>query len=252
MERAVAITEAGTLAGYQGDNEQARALHRLSVEAWRALDYAPGLSSAMANLGLAEWVSGDAAQAVVLLEEALVRSRAANAQHTIAITLRNLGLVARSESQFARAAMLFKDAAAQELPPGWFRAYSLARSVSCLGRLAYLQDDLQESRGLLRDALQVIRQAGITGHALADCLDWQAALEAREGDRVRAARLFGAADTHWRSSGAHRYAPDESSYSNDVEALRAAMDGPAFAASWTAGSALSAQQATACALGEVD
>jgi predicted ATPase/transcriptional regulator with XRE-family HTH domain len=252
MERAVAITEAGTLAGYQGDNEQARALHRRSVEAWRELDYAPGLSSSMANLGLAEWVSGDAAQAVVLLEEALVRSRAANAQHTIAITLRNLGLVARSERQYARAATLFKEAAAQDLPPGWFRAYSLARSVSCSGRVAYLQHDFPESRSLFRHAFEVIRQAGITGHALADCLDWQAALEAAEGERIRAARLFGAADTHWRSTGAHRYAPDEASYARDVDALRASLDGQDFAVGWAAGTVLSAQQAITYALGELD
>jgi len=34
-ERAVALTEAGTLANYHGDNEQARTFHRRSVALWR-------------------------------------------------------------------------------------------------------------------------------------------------------------------------------------------------------------------------
>ena len=95
-ERAVALTEAGTLASYQGDNEQARTFHRRSVELWRELDDAANLSIALANLGLAEWVAGDANAATALLEESLEHSRTANLPHTVAISLRDLGLIARS------------------------------------------------------------------------------------------------------------------------------------------------------------
>lgn len=252
LERAVALTEAGTLAGYQGDNEQARTFHRRSVEAWRELDHAAGLSIALANLGLAEWMAGDAEQALVLLEEALIRSRTADVPHTVAISLRNLGLIARSHGQYARAEALFREAAAQALPPGWFRGYSMARSLSCLGRLACLQHDLSRARALFQRAFEVIRQVGVTGQALADCLDWQAALEAQEGEMARAVRLFGAADRHWRTSGAHRYAPDEAAYARDLAAVRAALDEQAFAAGWAEGAAMLPEQAIAYALHELD
>jgi tetratricopeptide (TPR) repeat protein len=251
LERAVALTEAGTLAGYQGDNEQARAFHRRSVGVWRELDHAPGLAIALANLGLAEWVAGDAAQATGLLEEALIRSRTADVPHTVAISLRNLGLVARSQGQYARAAALFREAEAQSLPPGWFREYSRARSLSCLGRVAYLQQDLVQARTFLHQAFETIRRAGVTGQALADCLDWQAALESAQGDLVRAVRLFGAADTHWRTSGAHRYAPDEAAYARDVAELRAALEDRTFATGWAEGGAMPSQQAIAYALREL-
>jgi predicted ATPase/transcriptional regulator with XRE-family HTH domain len=250
IERAVALTEAGTLAGYQGDNEQARALHQRSVDACRELDYPAGLAVALANLGLAEWVGADASQARVLLEEALRRSRLANVPHTVAISLRNLGLVARSTGEYPAAAEWFTQAANVHLPEGWFRGYSVARSVSCLGRVAYLQHDLSTARTLFRQALEGMRQAAVTGQALADCLEWQAALEAEQGKLARAIRLFGAGDAHWRASGAHRFAPDEAAYALDVTNVRRSLDEQTVATEWAAGAAMSPAQAIAFALGE--
>jgi predicted ATPase/DNA-binding XRE family transcriptional regulator len=249
-ERAVALTEAGTLAGYQRDYQQARTFHHRSAELWRELNHVPNLAIALANLGLAEWLSGDAGQATVLLEEALERSRAANLPHTVAICLRDLGLIARAGGQLARAEALFREAAAQRLPPGWYRGYSLARSISCLGRIAYLQADVPRAAALLREALQIIRQARVTGQALADCLDWQAALETSQGELGRAARLFGAADNQWQQSGAKRYAPDEPAYAHDLAALRAAVDEETFASEWAAGSAMQLREAIAYAMRE--
>jgi predicted ATPase/DNA-binding XRE family transcriptional regulator len=251
-ECAVALTEAGTLAGYQGDSEQALAFFRRSVGMWRELDHAPGLTLALATLGHAEWVAGDADQAVTLLEEALSRGREANVPHTVAISLRNLGLIARSQARYARAEALFAEAAAQALPPGWYRGYSLARSLSCLGRVAALQHDLPRAAAALRQAMEVVREARVVGQALADSLDWQAALEAQQGKLVRALRLFGAADSHWRTSGARRYMPDEAAYSHDLTSLRATLDAQTFATEWAEGAAMSAEEAIAYALQESD
>ena len=182
-----------------------------------------------------------------MLEEALVRSREANVPHTVAISLRDLGLIARSQGDYARAETLFSEAAACPLPTGWFRGYSVARSVSCLGRVAYLQGDLSRARALLRQAFEAIQEAGVTGQALADCLDWQAALEARAGDIVRAVRLFGAADNHWRASAAHRYQPEDAAYAQDLARARAGLDPDAFASAWAEGAAMDPAQAIAYA-----
>jgi tetratricopeptide (TPR) repeat protein len=133
-ERAIALDEAGLLADYQWDNEQARTFHQRSVALGRELGSPSILSMVLANLGLAEWVAGHAQQATAFLEEALTCSRTANLPHIVAICLRNLGLIAHSEGQYARAEALFSEAAAQPLPLGWFRGYSLARSLSCLRR----------------------------------------------------------------------------------------------------------------------
>jgi tetratricopeptide (TPR) repeat protein len=251
-ERAVALTEAGTLASFQGDNQQARTFHRASVALWRELGYGPGLAASLVNLGLAEWVAGEAQQATALLEEALERCRSAKLAHTLVVCLRNLGLVARSQGDYARAAQLFAEAAAQTLPSGWFRGYTQARSLSCLGRVASLQRDFPRAAASLRQAFDVIREARVTGQALADCLDYQAALEGMQGNLGPAVRLFAAADTHWRTSGAHRFQPDEAAYARDVALVRAALDEQAFADLWAQGAALTAPQAIAYALGELE
>jgi tetratricopeptide (TPR) repeat protein len=251
-EQALALMQDGALASYQGDNEQARRCHRRSVAFWRQLDHAPGLSIGLANLGLAEWVAGDTRKATLLLEEALSRSRTAKLPHVVAISLRNLGLIARSQGEYARARALFEQAAAQDLPAGWYRGYSTARSLSCLGRVASLQHDLQRARALLEQALQVIREARVTGQALADCLDWQAALDAQQGDFARALRLFAAADTHWQMSGAHRYAPDQAAYARDLAVVRGALDDAAYAARWAEGAAMPPEHAIRYALQEAD
>jgi predicted ATPase len=135
IERAVALTEVGTLASRQGDNERSRAAHRKSVALWREQDHAPSPAVALTNLGVAEWVAGDVEQGTALLEEALLRSREANSPHNVAVSLRNLGLIARWQGQLERAEALFQDAAAQALPPGWFGGYSKSRSLSCLARV---------------------------------------------------------------------------------------------------------------------
>jgi tetratricopeptide (TPR) repeat protein len=250
-EQAMGLMQAGSLASGQGDVEQARAFYRRSVAAWRALDHAEGLASALVYLGVAEWVAGDDEQATRLTEEALARSRAANLPDSIAISLRNLGLVARSQGQYAHAEALFGEAAAQPLAPGWLRGYSLARSLSCLGRVASLQHEVPRATELLRQAFEVIRQAHTRGQALADCLDWQAAIETQQGNFGRAVRLFAAADTHWRTSGTHRYLPDDAAYERDLATVRGSMDQQAFASGWAEGAALEPVQAIAFALQEI-
>ncbi|MBV9597159.1 MAG: helix-turn-helix domain-containing protein [Chloroflexi bacterium] len=251
-ERAVALTEAGTLASFQGDNEQARTFHRASVALWRELGHGPPLAVSLANQGLAEWVAGDALQATELLQEALERSRAANLAHTVVVCQRNLGLVARSQGDYARAAALFAESAAHPLPSGWFRGYTQARSLSCLGRTASLQHDFPRATASLRHAFEVIREARLTGQALADCLDFQAALEGMQGNVGRAVRLFGAADTHWRTSGAHRFQPDEAAYARDVAVVRAALDERTFADLWLQGAGLPTPRAIGYALRELE
>jgi predicted ATPase len=251
-ERAVALTEVGTLASRQGDPAQTLAFFRRSLGMWRELGHAPGLAMALATLGQAEWAAGDAAQAIALLEEALSLSRAANVPHTIAISLRNLGLVARSLGDYERAEDLFGQAAALALPAGWYRGYSLARSVSCLGRVAFLRNDMPRAGACFRRAFEVIRESGVTGQALAECLDWQAALETRQGEILRAVRLFGAADHHWRASGAQRYLPDAAAYEDDLALARGESEEREFASAWAEGAAMQPERAIVYALRELD
>jgi hypothetical protein len=93
----------------------------------------------------------------------------------------------------------------------------------------------------------VIRETGLAGHTVSDCLDWVAALETARGRPERAARLFGAAEVQWQATGAVRFPPDRAGYERDVAAARAQLDKERFAAAWEEGQALGFEAAVAYA-----
>jgi len=91
----------------------------------------------------------------------------------------------------------------------------------------------------------------MTGPYLAEALEWLAAVESAEGQVIRAARLFGAADAWWRACGAVRYAPDQLAYERDVADLRARFKEGAFAAAWAEGRAMTLDEVLGYALDDV-
>ncbi len=249
--RADALSWLGTMASVQGDYARARASHEASVALWRELEDAIMLADDLALLGLNRWLADDQAGAMAALDESLRLCRANGIRGETATTLRGAGLIARWEAQHERAVTLLREsvAEAEAQPAGaYHRAYNVARGLAHLGRALYLQGDRPHARAAFREVLGVIRETGLAGHTLADCLDWLAALEAERGRPERAARLFGAAEAQWRASGAVRYPPDRAVYERDVAAVRAALDEGAFAAAWAEGRALGSEDAVAYAL----
>jgi tetratricopeptide (TPR) repeat protein len=184
------------------------------------------------------------------LDESLRISRELSDEALVVLALRQLGIVARWQAQYERADALLRESAekAHQLNP--HRGFQLARSLSNLGRVAYLQGHYEQARILLCQALDVTRESRLGGQPLADGLDWLAAVEGAEGEVTRAARLFGAAEAQWRASGAVRYAPDQPVYERDVASVRAKLDEDAFEAAWAEGMAMNAQEAIAYAMEE--
>jgi hypothetical protein len=116
----------------------------------------------------------------------------------------------------------------------------------------------ESSRGASNDALSRFREAlagmrewGIVGDIFACCLDWFGAEVGRSGDPLRAARLFGAAEARWQRAGARRFPMDQSSFENDVRAIRDAIDDDAFANAWNDGRAMDTARLFAFALDEI-
>jgi hypothetical protein len=151
----------------------------------------------------------------------------------MAMTLRNLGMLARSQGLYARAANHFRESldCAESLGQ---HGHPYARALCHLGRTLHLAVDTGEADRLLREALQVIGEIRQAVNALADGLEWLAAVEASSGRLVKAVRLLGAADAIWRASGGARYAPDLSAYENDLGSVRTRFDEDVFKAEWAA------------------
>ena len=99
-----------------------------------------------------------------------------------------------------------------------------------------------------REALAIIQANDIGGYALADCLEWQAALETTMGEPLIAARLFGAGEAAWRASGSVRWSPMEPGYQRDVAQLKAQLDPVQLQTAWQEGARLTEAEAVEYAL----
>jgi hypothetical protein len=88
----------------------------------------------------------------------------------------------------------------------------------------------------------------MTGRWVADCLDGLAAVDCAEGQPVRAARLFGAAEKWWLACATVRHAPEQLAYECDVANLRAQLVESALAAAWAEGRAMSLDEVLAYVL----
>ena len=61
--------------------------------------------------------------------------------------------------------------------------------------------DVRQAKQVFGQALSVMQIGRLAGHALADCLDWVAAITDMKERPRDAAVLFGAADAQWQASG---------------------------------------------------
>jgi non-specific serine/threonine protein kinase len=246
--QAGALYGLGLFANQQGDYQQALTYTERSAAIFHQLNDGVALASALCIQGLALWNSGELAQASELIEESrrvlhASPDRGEATRDCASQILRYLGLVARSQQRYQQAADLFRDSMGQAT---W--GYARVRATSALGRVAYLQGDVSHAASLLLEALEVIRDDGLGGHSLANCLEYLAATTEKQGQPVRAAVLFGAAEAQWQASGAVRYQPDRAAYERDLADVQAQLEPGAFVAAWAQGQAMTAEKAIACAL----
>ena len=135
----------------------ARARAAEATAMWRELGDDLPLAVALALRGLIEWLLGNPTEAVDYLEESrrvferCDRNPVTVAQATNA--LRDLGMVARSQGDYVRAAEYFRESVMQArlgMPTG---GYNEARSLCHLGRTVFLQGDVAQAKQLFSDAL---------------------------------------------------------------------------------------------------
>ena len=252
--QAALLNSAGLFASRQSDYHQSLEYFEASGAIWRTLGNQLELAVCLSWIGLNHWLAGDDGQASALLERALGILEPLLAHHTDAVgpaamTLRNLGLIARAQEDYERAAELFRRSVEFSRIDAHGDDYGVARGLCHLGRALSLQGDLGGALEYLSDGLQRTQTGRLAGHTLADCLDWVAAIASVQGHPLQAARLFGAADAQWRASGAVRYAPERPTYEREVAAARALVHPEAFTTAWTEGLSMSREQAIALAQG---
>jgi hypothetical protein len=250
--RALTLFFGGIVAYMQGDVGRSRELLEMSVAVWRAIDDQVGLAFALASLGNTKAYAHEFAQAEFALTESLELARGSAYPFAICAALTGWGILGRVRGEPERATAFLRESlvVARTLERAGDRIIGLGRTLVLLGRALSDQSQVEEAMMVLKESLTELRGSGMTGMTLAQALDGIANLAAITGDPPRAARMFGAADAAWRTSGATRYPPDHQVYERDVLAVKDQLDDDIFEEAMAKGRAMTVAEAMSYALGE--
>jgi predicted ATPase len=252
--RAQALLFGGSIARMKGDFITARAFHADSIALWRSLGDRVGLAQALANLGQTFLEAGELTQAEVTLSESLALARATGDPFALRLALSWCGDLARLQGQYEHAAELCRESLmmARAVERESDRAYSIVQALVHLGRILTDQGDIAHAVLLFKEGLETMRKAGFAGGTLSSYLECTAIALRRLEDPLRAARLFGAAESQWRASGMMRGPVDNLTHERELRAVRAQLDEDAFEGAWHEGLAMSSSRAVAVALDEAN
>ena len=221
------------------------------LEQARALAQAAGDAQtearALINLGVVARYQGDWKRAADMATEALALFRQVGDQEGVATALNNLGVLASREGDLDRAAEVFTEALALYRQEG--RRVSIALALGNLGAVAWRRGELAEAEALEREALAMARDLGDMRRC-AEELEQLARTAGAAGQGERAARLLGASAALREALGVPLPAPDQTEVEQAVAAAREALGEGAWVAAFAAGQALSLEEAIAEALGE--
>jgi predicted ATPase/class 3 adenylate cyclase len=199
-ERLAALEAAGGLAYWQADMDDAQRLYDECLELTRPLADRHALANALYNAAFPRTVTARALdEAKPMLSEALELFRRLGDDEGVARTLWGMGLAFYFSRDYASALPIYEEAEA--LNRKLDNRFGLGWSLHTLGLSAYRLGDVERARRAWVEAIQLFQAAGeVPG--LVFQLDNFSAIAEHDGDRLRAARLSGAALAHQASSGA--------------------------------------------------
>jgi non-specific serine/threonine protein kinase len=254
-----ALNGLANVANEQGDYARAIALYEESLVLARRRGDTAAMSRSLNNLGNVAQQQGDYERAAPFFEQSLALKRELGDRRGIAISLGNLGNVAHLQGDDQRAAALYEDALAIGREIGDKRGTAniltnlaglacdtgnYERAVRQYGEALNLHLTLGDLRGITWDVDGVAIVAGVrlaTG-------SFDRPDRGQVPDAARVARLFGAADALREMLGSPPPHGEGRSYRRAIAALHSTLDAAAFDAAWTAGKALSMEDAISEAL----
>jgi predicted ATPase/transcriptional regulator with XRE-family HTH domain len=283
---ALALVRLGAAANEQGDFEAADVYYRESLALFRALDDKVNIAGILNNLGNQEIIRGNVEDASALYSESLRMARELGNKLKVTVALLNLGRLAlyhRADFEAATAyleeslalyrelgskggiaatlyqlgqAMLYQGAYSRA--QGYFEeSLALCEQLSewpgigatrlGLGLVALLQGGYGQARTLLTGTMALYRDLQMR-YGITENLEALAGLAAVDGDPQHAARLFGAAEA-LREQWSLRTSPVHAALLAPwVEQARSRLDPDTFEAAWSAGRAMSTDEAVQFAL----
>ncbi|HEX2740769.1 MAG TPA: BTAD domain-containing putative transcriptional regulator [Rubrobacter sp.] len=244
VTRAKTLRLAGVLSEESGLYEQAEKLHEQGLALYRRLENRDGVAAALTSLGALAYAVGDLERAVSLTQESLALKRELGDEKALMSSRNNLGEMMQSAGDLAKAQALFEENLESDeiLGDEWGAAVSRLN----LGTLAVEQGEPVRAEKLLTEALRAFQRLG-DEDATTDCLDSLAAAAGARGEGLRAATLFGTAEATREELGTPIRPVDRERYERFVAAARSGVGERAWASAWSAGRAMSLQEAAAYA-----
>ncbi|HWQ11215.1 MAG TPA: tetratricopeptide repeat protein [Roseiflexaceae bacterium] len=229
----------------RGDLDAARGFSEEGLALFRALGIRDKVAWALPDLGLILQTQGDYARSEEIFAEALVGASEAGDRYTISSILNYQGQGALTQGDHARAEALFAESLALRRKLGDRRGSTAV--LANLSRATLARGDVARTRALIVECLALARELGYQ-QGFSWGLGEAAALASFQGQAEQAARLLGAAETLREASNIPIWPDDRARYEQIVAAVRAALGDEDFAAAWSAGAALTLEQAVAEAL----
>ena len=187
---------------------------------------------------------GHPAEARDWLEKAYLLFRDVGETWGLSFVLNNLGEVARVQGDYDQAGKYYQQSEALLRATG--DKGDLARFVHSLGYVALHQADYEQAQARFRESLSMFRQLG-NKRGIAECLAGLAGLRARQGQAHWGATLLGAAEALLGASGAAWWPADRVELERNRGIMQSALGEQEYAQAWTAGRAMTLEQAIAFA-----
>lgn len=240
------LNSLGKFAVTARDFELARILLAESLAIARALRDPDLISGALSSLGILAFEEGDLVLARDYTEEALAHCRDRNDPRMVAFTVNHLGNIAFGEGALDEAARLHEESLAirRELRDPW----AIGISLTQLGAVRLAQGHVGNAVALQREALPILHDMAAQWGVIV-CIEAFAHIAAQSSPE-RTARLWGAADREREDFGMPRSGAEEACCALDLRIAGSALTDQEFAVAWTAGRAMTMEQAIEFALQE--
>jgi len=190
---------------------------------------------------------GAAAAGCSLGEQAVTLARKAADAFCLTIALASYGVVLLALERYDESRAALEESVARGREAG--DAWAVALPLRNLAIIAYRQQDYRTARTLLEESLHGLRAVGEKWF-LSRSMETLAEVMTAAGEYERAAHLFGAAETLREAVGASVLAFYQPDYERAIGMARTALGQQRCESCWTAGRALSPDEAVAYALGE--
>jgi non-specific serine/threonine protein kinase len=242
--RMKALYGAGWLAHFQRDPAAARTVLEESLALARGLDDRWAVAWVLHVLGRVACFDGDHVAARGLAARSLALAEGLGDRWLIAWAVHLLGLAAHIAGDYRAADAHYERSLTIRRELGHHEAIAILLQLTGLSALR--QGEYAKALGLYRECLALSRDLGSPFH-VSNALAQLGALAASLGQPERAARLFGAADFYFQTSGTRPVPLIEAVVADGVELARRAL-GEGFAVARAAGRALPSEEAIAEAL----